>query len=80
MSFVDATLVWSIGETVEEVGRESAFLKQAPTLACAALANGAGTVQVNLAGVILISQGKAKQWDFLEWSELNDAHLQMKVK
>jgi|AntRauTorckE5430_2_1112549.scaffolds.fasta_scaffold02816_2 splicing factor 3B subunit 3 len=63
VSFADATLVLSIGETVEEVGRESAFLTQAPTLACAALANGAGIVQVHPAGVRLISQGKAKQWD-----------------
>jgi len=63
VSFADATLVLSIGETVEEVGQESAFLTQAPTLACAALANGCGIVQVHPAGVRLISQGKAKQWD-----------------
>lgn len=63
VSFADATLVLSVGDTVEEVGRESAFLTQAPTLACAALANGCGIVQVHPAGVRLISQGKAKQWD-----------------
>lgn len=63
VSFADATLVLSIGETVEEVGKESSFLTNAPTLACAALANGCGIVQVHPAGVRLISQGKAKQWD-----------------
>ena len=63
VSFADATLVLSVGDTVEEVGKESAFLTQAPTLACAALANGCGIVQVHPAGVRLISQGSAKQWD-----------------
>ena len=63
VSFADATLVLSIGETVEEVGKESSFLTNAPTLACASLANGCGIVQVHPAGVRLISQGKAKQWD-----------------
>lgn len=63
VSFADATLVLSIGDTVEEVGRESGFLTNAPTLACAALANDAGIVQVHPAGVRLISRGVTKQWD-----------------
>lgn len=36
MSFVNATLVLSIGETVEEV-TNSGFLGTTPTLACSAL-------------------------------------------
>lgn len=63
VSFADATLVLSVGETVEEVGKESSFLTQAPTLACAALANSCGIVQVHPAGVRLISSGRARQWD-----------------
>ena len=63
VSFADATLVLSIGESVEEVGRESAFLTNAPTLACAGLANNCGIVQVHPSGVRLITAGRAKQWD-----------------
>ena len=33
VSFADATLVSSIGETIEEVGREFGFLTNVPTLA-----------------------------------------------
>lgn len=80
VSFADATLVLSVGDTVEEVGRESAFLTQAPTLACAALANGCGVVQVHSAGVRLISQGKAKQWDCpglkrIEYASANESQV-----
>lgn len=80
VSFADATLVLSVGDTVEEVGRESAFLTQAPTLACAALANGCGVVQVHPAGVRLISQGKAKQWDCpglkrIEYASANESQV-----
>mmetsp|Transcript_22189 Transcript_22189/g.33209 ORF Transcript_22189/g.33209 Transcript_22189/m.33209 type:complete len:1312 (+) Transcript_22189:182-4117(+) len=63
VSFADATLVLSIGETIEEVGKGSGFLTEAPTLACAALANDCGIVQVHPAGVRIISKGRAKQWD-----------------
>jgi len=63
VSFADATLVLSIGETVEEVGKGSGFLTEAPTLACTALANDCGIVQVHPAGVRIISKGRAKQWD-----------------
>ena len=63
VSFADATLVLSIGETVEEVGKESAFLTNAPTLACAGLANNCGIVQVHPSGVRHITAGRAKQWD-----------------
>lgn len=62
VSFADATLVLKIGETVEEVGKESSFVTNAKTLACAALANGK-IVQVHPSGVRLISDGKAQQWD-----------------
>ena len=47
VSFVNATLVLSIGETVEEV-TDSCFLGTTPTLACAALADDS-LVQVGLA-------------------------------
>lgn len=63
VSFADATLVLSIGETVEEVSKGSGFLTEAPTLACAALANDCGIVQVHPSGVRIISNGRAKQWD-----------------
>lgn len=45
VSFVNATLVLSIGETVEEV-TDSGFLGTTPTLACAALSDDA-LVQVS---------------------------------
>jgi splicing factor 3B subunit 3 len=64
VSFADATLVLSVGETVEEVGKESGFLTNAPTLACSAL--GADQVlicQVHPSGVRQIHNGQAKQWN-----------------
>lgn len=45
VSFVNATLVLSIGETVEEV-TDSGFLGTTPTLSCSALGEDA-LVQVN---------------------------------
>jgi splicing factor 3B subunit 3 len=62
VSFADATLVLSVGETVEEVGKESGFLTNAPTLACCALGNDGGLCQVHPAGVRHIHRGKAVQW------------------
>lgn len=50
MSFTNATLVLSIGETVEEV-TDSCFLGTTPTLSCAALSDDA-LVQVRGDGVI----------------------------
>jgi splicing factor 3B subunit 3 len=61
VSFADATLVLSVGDTVEEVGRESGFLTDAPTLACSAL-KGGGYCQVSPNGVRQIQRGQAKQW------------------
>lgn len=61
VSFADATLVLSVGETVEEVGRESGFLTNAPTLACSALTGGS-FCQVHPSGVRHIQRGQAKQW------------------
>ena len=46
MSFVNATLVLSIGETVEEV-TDSGFLGTTPTLGCSSLGDNA-LLQVNL--------------------------------
>ena len=62
VSFADATLVLSVGETVEEMGKESGFLPNVPTLACSALGTDGGVVQVHPGGVRHIHQGKAKQW------------------
>jgi splicing factor 3B subunit 3 len=62
VSFADATLVLSVGETVEEVGKESGFLTNAPTLACSALGTDGGMCQVHPAGVRQIQKGQAKQW------------------
>jgi len=58
VSFADATIVLSVGETVEEVGKESGFLTQAPTLACAALTHDCGIVQVHPTAVRIIKSGK----------------------
>jgi splicing factor 3B subunit 3 len=63
VSFADATLVLSVGETVEEVGKESGFLTNAPTLACSALgADRSMMCQVHPSGVRQIHNGQAKQW------------------
>ena len=62
VSFADATLVLSVGETVEEMGKESGFLTNAPTFACSALGNDGGICQVHPAGVRHIQKGRAKQW------------------
>ncbi len=68
VSFADATLVLSVGETVEEMGKESGFLLTEPTLACSALGNGGGgergggIVQVYPGGVRHIQRGSVSQW------------------
>jgi splicing factor 3B subunit 3 len=62
VSFADATLVLSVGETVEEVGKESGFLTNAPTLACSALGADGALCQVHPSGVRQIQNGQAKQW------------------
>ena len=62
VSFADATLVLRVGETVEEVGKESGLETSAPTLACTALGNDGGMVQVHPSGVRHVQNGKAKQW------------------
>ena len=51
MSFVNATLVLSIGETVEEV-TDSGFLGTTPTLSCSSLGEDA-LVQVQLMSIAL---------------------------
>jgi splicing factor 3B subunit 3 len=63
VSFADATLVLSVGETVEEVGKESGFVTNSPTLACSALGNDGALCQVHPAGVRHIQTGNAKQWN-----------------
>ena len=61
MSFVNATLVLSIGETVEEV-TDSGFLGTTPTLSCAALGDDA-LVQVYPDGIRHIRADKrVNEW------------------
>lgn len=61
VSFADATLVLSIGATVEEVD-DSGFLNNVPTLACSALVDG-GYCQVHPSGVRHIRpNGQTKEW------------------
>lgn len=62
VSFADATLVLSVGDTVEEVGKESGLLTNAPTLACSALGTDGAMCQVHPSGVRQIHKGQAKQW------------------
>jgi splicing factor 3B subunit 3 len=62
VSFADATLVLSVGDSIEEVGKESGFLTNAPTLACSALGTDGALCQVHPAGVRHIQKGQAKQW------------------
>jgi len=65
VSFKDATLVLSVGTTVEEVKDGGGLVTNAPTLACSAL-GGEGTdggiVQVHPGGVRHYHSGSAKQW------------------
>lgn len=62
VSFADATLVLSVGETVEEIGRESGFLTTEPTLACSSLGSSGGIVQVYPGGVRHITGDSVSQW------------------
>ncbi|KAL7548666.1 hypothetical protein ACHAWF_011936 [Thalassiosira exigua] len=85
VSFADATLVLSVGETVEEVGKESGFLTAEPTLACSALGGGAGgssggIVQVYPGGVRHIQRGSVSQWHVpgikkIECASANDRQI-----
>jgi len=61
VSFADATLVLSVGDTVEEVGRESGFTTNSPTLACTALKDGS-CCQIHTNGVRHIQSGQALEW------------------
>ena len=68
VSFVDATLVLWVGETVEEMGKESGSLTTKPSLPCSALGNGSrqgggiGIVQVYPRRVRHIQRGGISQW------------------
>jgi len=61
VSFADATLVLSVGDTVEEVGQKLVFLTNAPTLACTALRDGS-CCQIHPIGVRHIQTGQAMEW------------------
>ena len=80
VSFADASLVLSVGETVEEVGKESGFLTNSPTLACTALGKEGALCQVHPAGVRHIKDGQAKQWNCpglkrIEYASANEAQV-----
>ncbi|AEO69296.1 uncharacterized protein THITE_2119532 [Thermothielavioides terrestris NRRL 8126] len=60
LSFTNATLVLSIGETVEEV-TESGFLTSVPTLAVQQLGE-EGLIQVHPKGIRHIVQGRVNEW------------------
>jgi splicing factor 3B subunit 3 len=68
VSFADATLVLSVGDTVEEVGKESGFVSEAPTLACSAIRGGGdggsnSSMQVTPTSVRHILQGQVRAWN-----------------
>ncbi|CAE6440620.1 unnamed protein product, partial [Rhizoctonia solani] len=67
LSFVNGTLVLSIGETIEEVA-DTGFLSSAPTLAVQQLADNGGLIQVHPGGVrhVRPSQG-ASAAGVTEW-------------
>lgn len=68
VSFVNATLVLSIGETVEEV-TDSGFLGTTPTLSCSALGEDA-LVQVCKDYIILFSHyGISDSWSITNRSQ-----------
>ena len=80
VSFADATLVLSIGDTVEEVGKESGLVTNAPTLACSALGTDGALCQVHPSGVRQIQNGQAKQWNCpglkrIECASANEAQV-----
>ncbi len=61
VSFSNATLVLSVGETVEEV-TDSGFLVTVPTLECTLLANN-HTLQIHGGGLRILAPGQpAKEW------------------
>jgi splicing factor 3B subunit 3 len=60
LSFTNATLVLSIGETVEQVD-ESGFLTTVPTLAVQQLGE-EGLIQVHSKGIRHIVQGRVNEW------------------
>lgn len=65
VSFTDATLVLSIGDTVEEIsGKDSGFLTDVQTICAGALGNSQGYVQVHPNGVrhIRSSTHQPKEW------------------
>ena len=74
VSFADATLVLSVGETVEEVGKQSGFLINAhPTLAYSALGADEALCQAHPSGVRQIQNGQVKQWHCPGWKRIKCA-------
>lgn len=61
LSYVNGTLILSIGETVEEVN-DSGFLTQVPTLA-AQLIGSDGLLQVHPKGIRIVRGGQSSDWE-----------------
>lgn len=59
LSFVNGTLVLSIGETIEEVA-DTGFLSSAPTLAVQQLSDSGGLIQVHPGGVRHVRPGQGQ--------------------
>jgi splicing factor 3B subunit 3 len=80
VSFADATLVLSVGDSVEEVGKESGFETDMPTLACSALGIDGAICQVHRNGVRQIQKKVAKQWSCpglkrIEYASVNESQV-----
>ncbi|GKY94241.1 hypothetical protein MPSEU_000389900 [Mayamaea pseudoterrestris] len=80
VSFADATLVLSVGDSVEEVGKESGFEFDLPTLAASALGIDGAICQVHRNGVRQIQNKQAKQWSCpglkrIEYASVNESQV-----
>ena len=62
VSFVDSTLVLSVGEHVREI-KDSGFSTRRQTLYVVTLAGGAGHAQVHAEGILMVLPGKERtEW------------------
>ncbi|KAG8790078.1 pre-mRNA-splicing factor rse1 [Ceratobasidium sp. 428] len=66
LSFVNGTLVLSIGETIEEVA-DTGFLSSAPTLAVQQLSDNGGLIQAHPGGVRHVRPGQGGAGGVTEW-------------
>ena len=62
VSFVDSTLILSVGEHVREI-KDSGFSTRRQTLYVVTLAGGAGHAQVHAEGILMVLPGKERtEW------------------